>query len=234
MYVDMLNKSLNTGFLRQAYQGNQAASMQNILEADYADSLYKAVMNLDWYLEISDYTPNSNLTIPLKEISNQDAPLLNVLDEVEHHLDRDNLFFMRLKADKETFTNPLLKQFERFLNSEAFLTPMREITGLQNVTHTWIEASCYQSCCFLGGHADDHNPLNRAAIVFNLTPHWELDWGGLLMLDNEQSHPVIIPPTGNSLSMFTVPREHLVSVVSPGAKAKRYSISGWLREGTSD
>ena len=228
----MLNKLLNTSFLRQSYQGNHAASIENILGADHADSLYKAVMNLDWCLEISDYTPNGNLTIPLKEISNQDAPLLNVLDDVEHHLDRDNLFFMRLKADEETFTDPLLKQFARFLHSEAFLTLMREITGLKNLTHAWIEATRYQSCCFLGGHADDHNPLNRAAFVFNLTPHWELDWGGLLILDNKQSHPVILPPTGNSLSLFTTPRDHLVSVVSPGAKAKRYSINGFLREGT--
>ena len=130
-------------------------------------------------------------------------PLLNVLDEVEHHLERGRTALCASSQMGWSFTIPTLMQFRDYLNTEAFLSPMREITGLQDLTHTWVEATCYQSCCFLGGHRDDrNNALNRVAFVFNLTPHWELDSGGLLMLGNDSTHPVIIPPLWNSLSML--------------------------------
>jgi Rps23 Pro-64 3,4-dihydroxylase Tpa1-like proline 4-hydroxylase len=94
-----------------------------------------------------------------------------------------------------------------------------------------MEATCYLSCCFLGGHRDDHHAANRVAFVYNLTPHWQMDWGGLLMLTNQNAQPSIVPPLWNSLAMFTVPRDHFVTAVSPAAREGRYSITGWLRDG---
>jgi Rps23 Pro-64 3,4-dihydroxylase Tpa1-like proline 4-hydroxylase len=49
------------------------------------------------------------------------------------------------------------------------------------------------------------------------------------MLTYPDAPPVIVPPAWNSLNIFTVPHDHLVSAVSPAATAKRYSLTGWLR-----
>lgn len=225
----MLNPTLNIAQLQPAYAQQQALSIQNILAPQVAQDLHKALEELDWVLEINDYGPGPRLRIPMADLKNPDAPLLNALDEVANDLDRTKLFYMRLNVDGVDFQSQVLKDFAAFLNSEDFLTPMRQLTGIQDASHTWMEATCYKPCCFLGGHRDDHHASNRVAFVFNLTPHWQLDWGGLLTIVNANAQPTLVPPIWNSLSLFTVPRDHLVSTVSPAAQGNRYSITGWLR-----
>jgi hypothetical protein len=229
----MLNPALDIHKLQHIFSRQRALSIQNVLQPQHAEAIHESLRDLDWYLEINDYEQNKRLRIPLSELKNPDAPLLNVLDEVEHNLNRHKLFYLRLNVDGIDFKSIILRKFAEFLNTEAFLDPMRRITGTPAITHCWMEATCYKSCCFLGGHRDDHHANNRVAFVFSLTPHWQLDWGGLLMLVNPDSHPVIVPPLWNSLSMFAVPRDHLVSAVSPGAQGERYSITGWLRDGSA-
>jgi len=230
----MLNSALNIPQLQHIFSQQRAISIQNILQPQHAESIHKSLQKLDWYLEINDYEPGSRLRIPLTDLKHPNAPLLNVLDEVDHQLNRKKLFYMRLNVDGIDFKDDILGEFSNYLNSDEFLGPMRQLTGMPVITHCWMEATCYKSCCFLGGHRDDHHANNRVAFVFNLTPYWQLDWGGLLMLTNPNSHPIIVPPLWNSLSMFVVPRDHLVSAVSPGAQSERYSVTGWLRDGIAE
>jgi len=227
----MLNPELNLKQARDFYAQHQAISIPNILEDSFAKAIYTALTELDWVLEINDYGPSPRLRIPVKTLRNPDAPLLNVLDEIPNNINRDKLFYIRFNVDGTAFENAVLVMFADFLNSDDFIVPMRSILGYDTISHCWIEATCYQSCCFLGGHSDDHNPANRVAFVFNLTPHWQMDWGGLLMLKQGSIQPNIVPPLWNSLAMFTVPRDHWVTTVSPAAKGERYSLTGWLRDG---
>jgi len=130
------------------------------------------------------------------------------------------------------FNSDILRKFAGFLDSEEFLDRMHRITGAPAITHCWMQATCYRSCCFLCGHRDDHHANNRVAFVFNLTPQWQFDRGGLLMLVNPDSHPVIVAPLWNTLSKFAVPRDYLVFAVGPGAQSERYSVTGCLHDGS--
>jgi hypothetical protein len=226
----MLNPNLNPVQLRAAYAQHRSLSIQNILVPAVAESIHKALTALDWNLEINDYTPSPRFRIPLTpELT--DVPPCVLLDSLEHGMDAKQLFYLRLCVEAQHFLHPDLVAFREYVNTPEFLGALREITGEPDVTHTWIEATCYDKGCFLGGHRDDHHPQNVVAIVFNFTPHWQIDWGGLLTLVYPQRQPVLVPPAWNSLSLFTIPLDHLVSAVSPAATAKRYSLTGWLRRG---
>lgn len=224
----MLNRDLNIPSLNRVYSQNGALSIQNILEPGIAQELHGALVNLDWVLEISDYSQSGKLRVPRRALNKPDD-LLSALDTVPHSLNRNNLFFMRLCVEDECFNQSALTKLSQFLKSDKFLDTIREITGRKEVTHSWLEATCYDKCCFLGGHKDDHHVDNAIAFVLNLTPRWQLDWGGLLMLLFPNAPPTIVPPIWNSLSIFNVPLDHLVSCVSPAAVEKRYSITGWFR-----
>lgn len=230
----MLNPNLNIAQISQIYRQQQALAIPNAFDPQLAQQLHDALSQLDWQLEINDYNPGERLRIPMAKLRNPDGYLLGALDEVEHSLDRNKLFYVRLNVESPNFEDPTLLHLKKLMNSDAFLAPMREITGQPQVSHCWMEATCYQSCCFLGGHRDDHNVKNRVAFVLNLTQQWQMDWGGLLMLVNNDMQPTMVPPLWNSLALFTVPRDHFVTTISPAALGKRYSITGWLRDGNPE
>jgi Rps23 Pro-64 3,4-dihydroxylase Tpa1-like proline 4-hydroxylase len=141
----------------------------------------------------------------------------------------EQLFYLRLVVDGETFTHPDLNAFREFVNSPAYLETMQAITGESGLTHMSLDATCYDKGCFLGGHRDDAHPENVVACVFNLTTKWRPDWGGLLTLFEPGTDPAVFRNGWNTLNLFTVPRYHVVSVVSPAAAERRYALSGWLR-----
>ena len=225
----MLNPQLNVEQLTQAYAQRGALAIQNFLQPDFAKRLYDALCELDWFLEIKDYSQASMLRVPVSEdLSSWN--LIAALDKTENEINRDELFFMRLCCHPEEFSSPVLKEFTDYINADEFLSIVKQITGHPEVTGTWVEATCYDKCCFLGGHRDDHHPGNVVAFVFNLTPQWQIDWGGLLtLLFGGNAPPVLVPPMFNSLNMFNVPLDHLVSSVSLAARGRRYSLTGWLR-----
>lgn len=224
----MLNPNLDILQLRSAYAQRRALSIQNILRPEIAERLRRAFTALEWNLEINDYGPSPRFRMRVTPELADTSPCV-LLESVEHGMDPDKLFYLRMCVEDSQFTDPDLIAFRDFVNSDEFLRKMEAITGEAGLTHSWIEATCYGKGCFLGGHRDDHNPENVIAMVFNLTPKWRIDWGGLLMMVYPNMPPAIVPPVWNSLSIFTVPQDHLVSAVSPAATEKRYALTGWAR-----
>ena len=125
----------------------------------------------------------------------------------------------------------LLTQFLEFLNSPPFIRFARELTGRAAIDWADGQATCYRAGHFLTAHDDSAANQNReAAYVFNFTPTWKADWGGLLQFIDSDGHIVeAYTPRFNALNIFTVPQLHCVSAVAPFAPAARYSITGWLR-----
>lgn len=117
-----------------------------------------------------------------------------------------------------------------YLNSPGFLTPLRAITGAEDVVRVDAQATCYLPGDFLRWHTDhDEHMGRRVAYVLGLTPEWQADWGGQLQfLDAAGEVTASFLPRFNSLSLFRVPTPHHVSMVAPWAKAPRLSITGWL------
>lgn len=117
------------------------------------------------------------------------------------------------------------------LNSEEWLATMRRITGAEDVAFVDGQATRYLPGHFLTGH-DDGNPgkNRRAAYVLGLTPHWRIEWGGMLMFHGQDGDVArALMPRFNCLNLFAVPQLHSVSQVAPYAGAPRFSVTGWLR-----
>lgn len=123
------------------------------------------------------------------------------------------------------------KAWVDFANSEAFLGPMREITGEPRIAFADAQVTRYRRGHFLTAHDDGVEGKNRYfAYVMNLTPRWKIEWGGLLMFHGDDGHVAeAFLPNFNSLNLLKVPALHSVSQVSLFAGDDRLAITGWLR-----
>jgi len=123
------------------------------------------------------------------------------------------------------------KAWLAFANSEAFLGPMREITGEPRIAFADAQVTRYRRGHFLTAHDDGIEGKNRYfAYVLNLSPRWKIEWGGLLMFHGDDGHVAeAFLPNFNSLNLLKVPALHSVSQVSLFAGDDRLSITGWLR-----
>lgn len=125
---------------------------------------------------------------------------------------------------------PLFSVFE-FINSAAFLSLMREITGHADIAWADAHATCYRAGHFLMRHNDEMpGASRRAAYVLNFTRQWRPDWGGYLQFFDERGDiDKAFCPTFNAINLFSVPQDHSVGAVSPFATGARLSVTGWLR-----
>jgi hypothetical protein len=123
------------------------------------------------------------------------------------------------------------KAWVAFANSEAFLGPMREITGEPRIAFADAQVTRYRRGHFLTAHDDGIEGKNRYfAYVLNLSPRWKIEWGGLLMFHGDDGHVAeAFLPNFNSLNLLKVPALHSVSQVSLFAADDRLAITGWLR-----
>lgn len=125
----------------------------------------------------------------------------------------------------------ILHRVLEYLNSEEFLWFARTLTGLPQIRRVNAQATRYRAGHFLRMHDDfDADEGRLVAYVFNLTPHWRPDWGGLLHFvgpDGDVTDTYF--PHWNSLSVFKVPHQHMVSAVAPYAEGDRLSITGWFQ-----
>lgn len=140
---------------------------------------------------------------------------------------------LRLSDHGEVFSGniPELIALTEFLNSQSFLSFVRRITGEPSIALADAQATRYDAGDFLHPHFDVAQGKNRVlAYVLNLTPHWEVQWGGLLGYINADGHlDEAYTPKWNALNLFRVTQYHYVSCVAPFAGARRYSITGWIR-----
>jgi Rps23 Pro-64 3,4-dihydroxylase Tpa1-like proline 4-hydroxylase len=133
--------------------------------------------------------------------------------------------------DAQRLGDDPLFQFARFMSSDPVRQFLRHVTGQQAIDFADAQATAYGPGHFLTAHDDEVPGKNRyAAYVFNLTPRWRVDWGGLLLFEGADDHVEQgFTPSFNALNLFTVPQPHSVSMVAPFAANRRYSITGWLR-----
>lgn len=122
-----------------------------------------------------------------------------------------------------------LHEFARFLSSPAVLELFATIGVRADFADA--QATAYGLGHFLSAHDDQvAGKYRRAAYVYNLTPKWRPDWGGLLMFHRPDGHiDEAFAPAFNALNLFAVPQSHSVSMVAPFAAVRRYSVTGWLR-----
>jgi Rps23 Pro-64 3,4-dihydroxylase Tpa1-like proline 4-hydroxylase len=137
----------------------------------------------------------------------------------------------RLSHDGEAYIDPrhYYARFVAFLNAPHFLSVIREITGIGEIVRTDGQATLYRPGDFLTLHDDRYGGRHRlAAYVFNMTPGWKPDWGGVLNFYDARGHVEEgYVPSFNALNIFRVPAWHSVSQVAIFG-GYRYSVTGWF------
>jgi len=128
---------------------------------------------------------------------------------------------------------PAFADLFEFLNSDAFLGPMREILGAPDIAFCDGQLTRYRAGHFLTTHDDAVAGKNRvAAYVLSLSEGWQEEWGGNLeFYDSAGGLETRLVPRLNTLSLFKVPQPHAVTKVRGDIGAKRLSVTGWLRRG---
>lgn len=126
-------------------------------------------------------------------------------------------------------SNQAVERFFDFLNSLEMLSFIQEILDEPSIRGADAQASRFGPGQFLARHNDlAPNVPRRLAYVFNFTPDWRADWGGYLLFpDDAGNAEAAWMPRFNTLNLFLVPQDHLVSLISPFAGDYRYAISGW-------
>lgn len=233
-----LNPALDAELLAKQYREKRRLHIPDFLENEDADCLYKSLREAnDWKLVI-------NQGEKLFELDRRAQADLSS----EQRYDLDQAIYKSARYDfqfqYETIRVPdgkrerqkdqsALNRFAQFLSSEPVISFMKTVTGEKDIQYADAQATAYGLGHFLNGHDDAVQGRNRrAAYVFNLTPVWRIEWGGLLLFHGSDGHVEQgFSPAFNALNIFSVPQPHSVSVVAPFAANRRYSITGWLRAG---
>ena len=135
-------------------------------------------------------------------------------------------------AAERAASGDVLARLAAWLSAGEARDFLRGVTGDASIAFADAQGTAYSPGDFLTGHDDEvAGKGRRAAYVLGLNPRWRIEWGGLLLFHDGLAQAEAWAPGFNSLSLFAVPQPHSVSLVTPSAAYRRYSITGWLRTG---
>lgn len=232
--VQAIKTRSDWGSHRLALSAHRRTLIRDFFEPHVADALYRALVAQDWSLVYRENRADQKVRgAELRQMGVVGRADLSqrIVKEAERDFQFAFLSHDMAQAEESGQTD-LLTRFLRWMNSEEFFQPMRELTGISAINRLYAQGTGYGPGHFLMVH-DDEVPVEnrRAAYVINLTQSWRPDWGALLHFCDPSGNVVdTFYPHFNSLSIFLVPQDHFVSYVPPYAKGERYAITGWLIE----
>lgn len=231
-----LNPDLDIPALARSYAEAGRVRVHDFLARDGLIEFYENLSTRDdWWHLMNTADGVIELDRTTREAMSPDAHA--ALDEEVHAIARHAFQYryegLRVPDGEEAGDDDPLDAFAELMGSEPMLDLLRAITGATDLAFTDGQATAYGPGDFLTCHDDDVAGKNRlAAYVFGMTPHWRVEFGGLLMFHEDGGACVTgHVPRFNSLDLFRVPRLHSVSMVTPAAPGRRYSVTGWLRSG---
>ncbi len=231
-----LNPALDAKALAKQFRESGRIHIAGLLDPASADAMHAQLRaRTDWNQVINSGERLVELTRPTR------AGL-----SAEQQADLDNAVYAGARAgfqfryesirvpDEPTLratSNDPLAAFATWLSQGAARDFLRVVTGEPKIAYADAQATAYSPGDFLTGHDDAVPGKHRmAAYVFNLTPIWRPEWGGLLVFHNADGVSVDgFSPVHNALNLFRVPQMHSVSEVTRAAAYRRYAITGWLR-----
>lgn len=233
----MINPELDLAYWRTRLHERGRVQVTDYLQPEAAQRLQHCLVDeVPWTLAIRD--AHGPRTIPHSDYAAMAA------DEAARTMARaatvpvgEDAFrfaydsYMMVTAHKEGRDPGLvLHRVLEFMNAPDHLAFQRALTADARVRRVTAQATRYRPGQFLRYHTDLQADVGRLyAFVINLTARWEADWGGLLQfIDDDGRVTETFTPRYNTLSLFTVPAGHAVSLVAPWAEADRLAITGWL------
>lgn len=232
-----LNLGLDPRKLSAEFATKKRLQLRDFLTEESARAVYADLQNLDWWLAFRDRGAVIELSPEqLRSLSAEQAAAIRQTVDKEARQGFQflyNYFPLFKRYFEEGGQDRAVFRLYEFLNSSPMIDFFRKLTGLDDIAWADGQATLYRATHFLKFHTDDvPTEERRAAYVLNLTPDWDLDWGGLLQFwsdENDVEHAY--RPIFNALNIFTVPSRHSVSAVASYAPGLRFSITGWLRAG---
>lgn len=237
MTLDLrINSAHDPRHLQQAYAATGRLQVPNFLEADCATQLHRELLaNRDWYLTYNEGAENFE----------SEAARFQALSPAQQQRFMANLYARAREGFqylfKQYYISGAIKRGEQpghplhpvedFVNSEGFLSWMRELTDRPEIAFSDCYASRYEAGHFLTEHNDIHGDQRRiAAWVISMTPEWNPDWGGYLAFyDDAGNIEAGFKPSFNTLNIFSIPQKHAVQILAPFAGQPRTSLLGWLQ-----
>jgi len=233
-----LNKFVNTiqniDHLQHELKSTSRLCINNFFTKKFSDDIYHSLdKGVNW--DIAHYSNNKGHKLTFEEIKKtSDGEIKRKILEIQNCKPNEYQFlyhtYMIVTAYLEG-RNPghLLHYFLEFVNSQEFLSLIRQITGCKNIRKMDAQATYYAKGDFLREHNDaDSVEGRRFAYVLNMTKNWTPDWGGILQFTKDDKIIESFVPSYNRLVIFEVPQNHLVSQVTSFAGEKRLSIAGWM------
>jgi len=233
----VMNPSLDAKALVKRFKADGKLHIPDFLEAGCAESFFQSLRGRDDWALIVNQDANS-FDLDRKAQAALSDEQRRALDQAVYAGARYG-FQYRYEAirvpddeqDRRKLDDDPLVRFASFLSSPPMVGFLRAVTGKKGIDLADAQATAYGPGHFLTAHDDEVVGKQRhAAYVFNLTPVWRVDWGGLLLFHGADGHVTRgFTPSFNALNLFAVPQPHSVSMVAPFAANRRYSVTGWLR-----
>ena len=228
--MSLLNPDLDIGALAADWRVDERLRIADILPSDYADEMRLTLEKQVQFNVVLARDGKMAAIAPeqLNQLSQENRQQLQ--QQMMQDAQKGVGYFYHGHHLNQT-TNEALKEFLKRLNAPGTIDTIKKLTGIQDITHADAQATQYIPGHYLTRHRDViEGESRRLAYVFNLTPKWHPDWGGLLQFYEEDGTPRDAwAPAMNVLSIFDVRHIHAVTYVTPFAGAARHAITGWFR-----
>ncbi|MEJ6595276.1 2OG-Fe(II) oxygenase family protein [Parasphingorhabdus sp.] len=231
-----LNSLLDREKLRRQFQDEDRLSVEGFLSGNGVDALFANLRSRGDWMEIFN---SGDKLIELNPTAQQKLTDVqrNELSRAIYAQAREGFQYryetIRVpdEAEVRAAMDDVIVRFAEWISGGEAHAFFREITGFNDIDFADAQATAYSPGHFLTGHDDDFPGKNRrAAYVFNLTPVWRTEWGGLLLFHDDANAISGLVPGFNRLNIFKVPQMHSVTEVTQSAPYRRYAITGWLRK----
>jgi SM-20-related protein len=235
-----LNPRLDVARIAQVFQRFGRVHIPDILAPETAERLHQCLTKqVPWSLAYNEGGRGGHddeVEVPPSKLSRLAPAQLDRIARATHPNATENFQYLykafQISRTYSAAKDPSLYVYRvlEFLNGQPFIAFARAVTGAGDVELVNAIASLYERGHYLTHHDDQEDShRRRAAYVFNFTPRWRPDWGGLLQFYSADGHvSEAYAPVFNGLNIFRVPQPHAVSYVTPFAGAGRYSLTGWF------
>lgn len=220
--------------IRQRLTQTGRAQITDVLTPSAADRLLQAALGVEYNVVSRRSAGHMDMTAqwldmlqPRQTLALSEAIQNAATDGFQYLFDNYPLYDL-VQAGA---ASPYWRDIVGFLNGEAFLSMVRELTGEERIALADAQLTRFRRGHFLTEHSDEAEGKNRFyAYVLSLTPAWRIDWGGLLAFHGADGNvEEAFTPRFNTLNLLKVPAAHSVTQVALSAGGHRISITGWLR-----
>jgi SM-20-related protein len=233
-----LNPALDAKALAKTYAENQFICIENILPPESAEAVYAVLTKgTPWYNVHSDEKGKHKYYTQAEWGALDPGQKREIVQSVYQRAKTGFSYLYYCYPMVDNYVENIdpdwpLHAMTEFLNSDEFREFVKTVTNEPSVIKLDAQATWYAPGHFLNIHDDTGDDKERrAAYVMGFSKNWSANWGGqLLFLDNAGHTEFGICPKFNSLTLFKVPRTHIVTQVSSFAAGPRMSITGWLRD----